>query len=199
MLEIKNYEFKDLDIKDRTVKGYFSVFDNVDSDNDIIRKGAYARTLNGNKGRIAHLFMHNPMMPIGAIKELKEDGYGLYFESKLTDTALGNDVLKMYRDEIIKEHSVGFQTLQENELKDGTREITEIKLWEGSSVVWGANQLAQVVKTFGFDYIKSETNILETLKSQIEELNNSLSQIRTDAPATKKPDEVDLLNLYKSL
>ena len=55
MLEIKNFEAKDLEVKDRTVRGYFSVFDFKDSDEDVITKGAFSKTLKEMGDRIAHL------------------------------------------------------------------------------------------------------------------------------------------------
>ena len=41
----KQGEISDIDDKLGIVKGYGSVFGNVDSDNDIVQKGAYSRTI----------------------------------------------------------------------------------------------------------------------------------------------------------
>ena len=38
-------EVKDFNDESRTVKGYASVFSNVDSDNDVLLKGAFNRTI----------------------------------------------------------------------------------------------------------------------------------------------------------
>ena len=63
MLEFKTTGIvKDVSRKDRTIKGYFSIFDNVDSDGDVITKGAYTKTLESAKNRVQHLFMHSPML-----------------------------------------------------------------------------------------------------------------------------------------
>lgn len=195
MLELKNTEFKDIDIQGRIVKGYFSVFDNVDSDGDIIRKGAYEKTLKANRSRIQHLWQHNPHMPIGKLQELKEDSKGLYFESKLSDTALGNDVLKLYKEGIIREHSVGFEV--KDQIQSDHREITEIKLWEGSTVTWGANELAQVSKAFSFlNYNGDDFNLIETLKARIEELRNSLARIEGTQSSKSL---IDIYNEVKTL
>ena len=35
---------KDVDVKTGIVTGFFSKFDNVDSDNDVIRRGAYKKS-----------------------------------------------------------------------------------------------------------------------------------------------------------
>ncbi len=146
---------KDIDGKKGIVTGYFANFDNVDSDGDIIRRGAFAKTIseNGpksNKPRIKWLMNHNTNMPLGVLTELNEDVKGLYYEGNAGTHTLGQDFVKMVDSGIITEHSIGFQTLKKNQLQDyesyrtnpskGWFEITELKLWEGSSLTaWGAN------------------------------------------------------------
>lgn len=150
-----NLSVKDVDGKKGIVTGYFSAFNNVDSDGDIMRKGCYERTIreNGpksNKPRIKHLMNHNTSMPLGLLTELKEDDYGLYYESKAGTHNLGQDFIKMVESGLITEHSIGFRTIKRNQLQDyegymknpakGWFEITEVKLFEGSSLTaWGAN------------------------------------------------------------
>lgn len=137
---------KDVDTTGRVVTGYFAAFGNVDSDKDVILPGAFDRTIRergpGGKNRIMHLWQHDPWRPIGKPSVLQEDDHGLYFETYLPDTTLGNDTLKLYEAGIINEHSIGFQIVQANQAtRDGQEitEITEVRLWEGSSVTWGAN------------------------------------------------------------
>lgn len=136
---------KDIDGKKGIVSGYFSRFDNVDADGDIIRKGAFTKTIMeagplSSNPRIKHLLNHNSSQPLGKILSLSEDMTGLAYESQVGTHTLGQDFIKMVESDLIAEHSIGFQTLKTNKLKDGTSEITEIKLWEGSSLTaWGAN------------------------------------------------------------
>ena len=133
---------KDVDVKNRIVSGYFSAFGNVDSDNDVIMPGAYTKTIseNGPTGsqRIKHLLQHNTDQPLGLIKELKEDNYGLFFRSQLVPTSYGLDTILLYDAGVYNEHSVGFQTVK-SQSKGSYNEIQEIKLWEGSTVTWGSN------------------------------------------------------------
>jgi hypothetical protein len=147
---------KDIDGKKGIVTGYFSAFDNVDADGDIIRRGAFAKTIRENgpksaKPRIKHLQNHNVNMPLGVLTELKEDATGLAYESNVGTHTLGTDFIKMVESGLITEHSIGFQTLKRNQLqsyedyvrkpKNGWYEITEVKMWEGSSLTaWGANE-----------------------------------------------------------
>ena len=40
-----SFQLKDLDIPNRQVAVYLAHFDNIDSDNDIIRKGAFTKSI----------------------------------------------------------------------------------------------------------------------------------------------------------
>lgn len=148
--------FKDADVKKGIVTGYFSKFDNVDSDGDVIRKGAFAKTIseNGpqsNQPRIKHLQNHNPSQPLGKILSLKEDNNGLLYESQIGTHSLGVDFLKMVDSGLISEHSIGFRTIKSVFNKaDSVNELTELKLWEGSSLTaWGANSLTPITGVKG--------------------------------------------------
>lgn len=148
---------KDVDGKKGIVTGYFSAFDNVDSDGDVIRKGAFLKTIRENgpdsqSPRIKHLMNHNPGHPLGKLFTLREDTNGLYYESQLGTHALGQDFTKMVESGLITEHSIGYRTMKRNRLQDyegymknpsgGWFELTEVKLMEGSSLTaWGANPL----------------------------------------------------------
>lgn len=131
-------EVKDIDEQKGIVTGYFSAFGNIDSDNDMIMPGAFTKTLNENKKRIKHLWQHDVRYPLSKPTLLKEDAYGLYFESEISKTSYGKDVLQLYKDGVVDEHSIGFRTERKNK-KDNYTELTELKLWEGSTVTFGAN------------------------------------------------------------
>lgn len=136
-------EVKDIDTKSRTVTGYFAQFGFVDSDGDMIMEKAFDKSIKENgvngKNRIMHLYQHDTKLPLGKPHVLKEDEYGLYFESKIAETSYGNDVLKLYEAGIINEHSIGFQTVR-NTAQSGYNQIDEVKLFEGSTVTFGANE-----------------------------------------------------------
>lgn len=136
-------QIKDLDRKQGIVTGYFAQFGSVDSDMDSIKKGAFAKTIMENgpegKNRIMHLYQHDVNKPLGKPYMLKEDEFGLYFESKIIGTTYGEDVLKLYEAGVINEHSIGFRTVK-NTPKEGFNEIEEVMLYEGSTVTFGANE-----------------------------------------------------------
>lgn len=144
---------KDIDGRQGIVTGYFACFDTIDSDGDIIKKGAFVKTIQewgpgSARPRIKHLQNHDANKPLGKILVLKEDDYGLYYESQVGTHELGEDFIKMIDSGLITEHSIGYRTMKYNQLKpwsewkegDAMRELTELKLWEGSSLTaWGAN------------------------------------------------------------
>lgn len=146
-------QFKDVDGKKGIVTGYFANFDTTDSDGDVIKKGSFVKTISeygptARKPRIKHLLNHDPSQPLGVLMELKEDNYGLYYESQLGSHSLGTDFVKMVESNLITEHSIGYRTMKFNQVrpwsewKEGEvmRELTELKLYEGSSLTaWGAN------------------------------------------------------------
>jgi HK97 family phage prohead protease len=150
---------EDVDDVKGIVTGYFSAFNNIDSDGDVIVSGAYKKTVaeNGPMGRnrIMHLLQHNPLMPLGKPTELMEDAKGLRFTSKITETSYGKDVIKLYAEGVFNEHSVGFEIIKSDN-KAGYREIREIKLWEGSTVTWGANPNTPIESMKSWDKPKSE-------------------------------------------
>lgn len=172
-------DIKDIDDSQGIVTGYFSAFNSKDSDGDIIRKGAFAKSINekgpsstGNR-KIKHLFQHDVNKPIGMIKELTEDNYGLRFVSKMSEATLGQDVLKMYKEGILNEHSIGFQTIKQAfNKKEGYNEITEVKLWEGSTVTFGANQDTPV------ESIKSEKDLADRVTSLNDRMNKLIKALK---------------------
>src|SRR6188768_857486 len=121
MIELLSYksvpgslEFKDIDGKKGIVTGYFSSFDTKDAENDIIRKGAFVKSIQetgpkSNQPRIRHLYNHDPFKPLGVLTELKEDNQGLYYESKIGSHSLGQEFLKMAESGLITEHSIGYR------------------------------------------------------------------------------------------
>jgi len=223
---IKNtsLELKDVDTEKGTVAGYFSAFNNVDAHGDIIRAGSYAKSIQENgptgKDRIGHLYMHDPMNPIGKITELKEDDFGLYFESKISKRPFAQDVLTMYQEGIIKEHSVGFIPLVFSEMRDDNGrlkgyEITETKLREGSSVFMGANENTPFVGMKSLEEMEGRMEVLEsfikgakvtdttfnTIENELSQLKALINTLITKEPSKGTPNDepLNVLELWKSI
>lgn len=161
-LELKNNgTVKDIDAKSRIVSGYLSNFDNLDSDNDVIVKGSFAKSISERKDKIFYLLQHNWDKPLGKFNVLQEDEKGLYFEGEIVNTSYGNDLIELYSSGIINEHSIGFNVIKSDMDSKGIRTIKEIKLWEGSAVTLGANSSTPFL---GF---KSELKGLQDKQSKI--------------------------------
>jgi HK97 family phage prohead protease len=169
-----NLEVKDVDTKQGVVTGYFSAFGNVDSDGDIMMPGAFKRSIQDwgpeGKGRIKHLLNHDPSKPLGKIQVLKEDEYGLYYESKVGTHTLGKDYIKMIESGLIAEHSIGFKTLREQKSGDANQ-IHEVMLFEGSSLTaWGANEATPLL---GMKNMNNIEQIQDQIKSFEKFIRNS--------------------------
>lgn len=203
----KNFEseeigFKDVDGKKGIVTGYFANFGNVDSDGDIIRSGAFTKTVRENgpqskKPRIKHLLNHDPSQPLGKLIELKEDEKGLYYESQLGSHSLGQDFIKMVESGLVTEHSIGFRIIKRNQLQDydgyrsnpsgGWFEITEVKLWEGSSLTaWGANEMTPIV---GMKGVSKEEQLGRLIRK-----SEAIEKFCRDSSATDETIEMLLLH-----
>ena len=111
---------------------------------------------------------------------LEEDDKGLFAVAQLGTSSKGEDAFRDYDEGIIKEHSIGFQYVEDKikfiEDKDmesgGFFEVKEVKLWEGSAVTFGANEYTNVV-----DVIKAADKPDYALKifKEIEILQKSLA------------------------
>ena len=207
----------DIDEKNNLVKGYGSFFDNKDSDQDIIRKGAYNKTIKENGSRVKYLYQHDMMQPIGKMNELYEDDKGLVFVAEVPKTQLGNDVIELMKAGVITENSVGIMPIVK-ENKGDYREIREVKLYEISAVTLAANDQAKILDVKGMSNIdqvyKRYDNICkllrkghisdemgyalesEILKLKTYFINATQPVIETTEPVVKMAHEVDI---YKYL
>ena len=210
---------KDADVKKGIVTGYFASFGNVDSDGDIIVKGAFSKTISETgpgsaQPRIKHLMNHDTSKPLGRLMMLEEDMKGLKYESQTGSHSLGVDFMKMVDSGLITEHSIGYRVIKKNQLQDwegymknpakGYQELTELQLWEGSSLTaWGANQNTPLtgVKSLDIEQINTRIKALdkfcrnstatdETIELLLIEIKQ-LQQHLIDATQPEKPVESD--------
>lgn len=174
-------EIIDVDVKSGIATGYFSNFNNVDRDNEMIVPGAFSKTIMERgpqgKNKILHLLNHNTNYPLGKPTILKEDSKGLYFETKIVPTSFGKDVLLLYEAKVYNEHSIGYRVMKwEKVTKPGQPEITdyykllELYLYEGSTVAFGANEDTPFT---GFKSAKKE-DILKELNDRMNKLFKAL-------------------------
>ena len=123
--------------------GYASVWDSADSYGDVIRKGAFAKTV--KRMRPALLWQHDSHQPIGKWTTVTEDARGLRVEGKLVlETRQGAEALALLRADAINGLSIGFRTVRSERGPNGGRIITEIELPEVSLVTMPAATKARV-------------------------------------------------------
>ena len=181
---MKKYEYKDMvgDVVDvdtacRKVKAVWSRMGNVDLDSDIIMPGAFTKTIAEcgpmGKNQIWSLIDHKATMGtvIGKPCELYEEGDMLVAVTEILDTEVGEDVLKMYTAGLINQHSIGFATIKSDwqDQEQTIRQIKEVKLYEGSAVLWGANPLTPTL-AITKDYFSNEQH--DTLIQRFEKLSS---------------------------
>ena len=187
-------QFKEFDLiqvkadKDsRTVSGYLASFGNVDSDGDVIVKGAFSKSISergpGSKTarKIAYLWQHDMKEPIGRFTLLEERDEGLYFEAEIDKFDLGDRVLEQYASGTLNQHSIGFMYVWERcefveeyeydgKLYKDVFMCKELKLFEGSVVTMGANENTP------FTGAKS----LDTIVQEFDKLNQSAAELCKD-------------------
>lgn len=159
--------------KDNTViSGYASVFGVIDSHNDVVEKGAF-KEAQGSKVKL--LWQHDATKPIGVIKFLQEDEYGLLLEAEINNaTVAGSEASALIKQQAVGGLSIGFTIKSSDYNKEGSRLIQDIELREISIVTFPANQYAEIQYAKELDIKKSlsEQNKLDELAKLIKQIEN---------------------------
>jgi HK97 family phage prohead protease len=99
-------EFKDLDTSKRTAVIKHAVYTSIDKVGDISTKGMFKKSW--NEGKPDFLFNHMEGSTVGSVKNVYDDDSGAYTEVKFGNWTLGNDVLEMASEGVIKGASFGY-------------------------------------------------------------------------------------------
>lgn len=206
---------KDVDSVGRTVSGFFNTYNFYDSDMDVLLLGSAKKTIKERGpaskavAKIKHALNHDLTTLPGKIKVLEEREIGgvsgIYFETKMADTTLGNDTLKNYLEGIYDNHSIGFRYGQvemiERDAKDWNKYfdmiinqkdvgdimfiVKEIELYEGSTVAFGANKLTP--------YLGVKSGNKDSLRIALNDRINKIS--RTLKNGTQSDDMMSVLEV----
>jgi HK97 family phage prohead protease len=213
---------KDIDEAKNLVKVGINTVNYKDFDGDIIVKNAFSKTISERKEKMYHLMQHDKDQPVGRPKEFGWDGDLLWAVTNVSQSTKGRDLLEDYKVGLY-EHSIGFETLK-NHYDDSEKAniITELKLWEYSSVTWGANdktpfigfvkglkkenavekvndRMAKVIKAIkSGNYTDERFYMLEYELKQIQDFYNSLITTEPTDGGHSSNDEPDS-NLIISL
>lgn len=141
-----------LDVKsvaeDGTFEGYASVAGNEDSYGDIVKPGAFAKSLakhrrEGTKPLL--LWQHNPDEPIGVWDEMSEDGTGLYGKGRLLKgVRRAEEAHILLKNGAFRGISIGYREVKADPNGKG-KDLHEVDLLEASLVSFPANRRARVV------------------------------------------------------
>ena len=112
--------------------GYAAIFDRPDRGGDVVRRGAFARTLARLPGAVPLLWQHRPERPIGRIDYLKEDRRGLRVIARLSDGAAGREAAALLKEGAVRGLSFGYRVRAA--AGEGPRELSELELVEVSLV-----------------------------------------------------------------
>lgn len=122
-----NFELKDLDKSKRTAIISHAVYDNIDRTQDISRKGMFTKSWSESKADINFYLNHDDEQAPGKVVDVYEDNQAAYTKAWLGTHTLGNDVLTMMDEGIIKKASFGYITVKSNFIQQSGKKIRELK------------------------------------------------------------------------
>lgn len=132
------------------VIGYAALFNQPDGTGDVIRQGAFTKSLGERVRRgLPILWQHDPNRPLGLWSECREDGRGLLVSGFLTPAVQGaEEAAHLISAGALTGLSIGFRALKAERprLQRGAirRVLTQIDLWEISLVTFPQMHHARV-------------------------------------------------------
>jgi len=112
--------------------GYAAVFDRPDRGGDVVRAGAFARSLERGVREVPLLWQHQPARPVGRIEYLKEDKRGLRVIARLSGGAAGSEAAALLKEGSVAGLSFGYRVRKSK--GEAPRELEEVELVEVSLV-----------------------------------------------------------------
>jgi hypothetical protein len=128
--------------------GYAAIFDRPDRGGDIVRAGAFARTLKRGAAAVPLLWQHEAGRPIGRIEVLKEDRRGLRVIARLSQGRSGREAAALLKEGAVGGLSFGYRVRESRPSRGsglaGVRELTDLELVEVSLVTLPMQPKARV-------------------------------------------------------
>lgn len=197
----KPFQFTELKAVDDAweVSGYVSTFGNIDLGRDVVRSGAFKKTLKSGP-KVRFLMSHDPSQILGVPIKLHEDEKGLFGRFKISKTRLGEEAHTLIKDGALDSFSIGFVTeVYTIDDKEDLRYIDEATLYEVSMVSIPMNPEAQVTGWKQLLLDPKTESLAEQMNRQIDEIKTLIDTIKaaaahSDRPLTeKKRQELSLL------
>jgi HK97 family phage prohead protease len=136
-------EFK-VEAEPGKIKGYASIFGNVDQGGERVMPGAYAKSIASGRS-VRMLWQHDTREVIGGWDVALEDQKGLWVEGTLNmDVQRGREAYSLMKNRQIEGFSIGYRipTGGAKVAKDGALDLNELDLREVSIVTMPMNELA---------------------------------------------------------
>lgn len=145
-----------------SIEGIAAGIGNVDHGGDRIMPGAFAKTLADRGGRPLPMLLHHDLSrPAGAWTDWKETGDGLYVKGRLSmATRDGQEAHVLATDGALTGISIGYKGSGAID-RSGTRNLTNVELFEASLVTVPMNDRARVT---GIKSITSAKDIADLLR-----------------------------------
>jgi len=171
------------------VEGYAAIWNNVDLGGEIMRRGAFVKSIServaaGKVKLMARHFAYGGDVPecIGTVTEAKEDDTGLWYRAKFASTELAQTVRTLILEGHVDTCSVGYMPVKWNWLTVGegagsqVLEHTECKFFEVTVTVVPMNEEAKLTAA------KSLTEVA----SKVQDIAKELGVSETDAPSDEQ-------------
>jgi len=171
------------------VEGYAAVFNNIDSIGDVIRPGAFKKTIGQRvpQGKVKLMAVHlrdggGAREVIGTVTEAKEDEYGLWTHSVLSRTRTAQEIRQNIIDGHIGHYSVGFVTKDSDMIElegKAIRELKELALYEVTTTTIPINELCLITGA------KSEAALEQPIPDSADDSAKAKLQANRDAIEAK--------------
>lgn len=168
-VEHKNIIFNTTDEAEGKVEAVFSVFNEIDSDGDVVTAGSVKSGYGDEKG-VAMVWAHEWKEVVGRGEIFQDNNKAVFKGQFIMDTQAGRDAfatVKAMGD--LQQWSFGYEVVDSEvgmfKTKDGqekeVRYLKELKVWEVSPVLVGANQNTYTLA------VKSDNNFDQEEKAEI--------------------------------
>ena len=154
------------------MEGFAATFGNVDLQDEMIRKGAFVKSIQEQvpAGNVPMMLKHfafggDIMDMVGLVMDAEEDDFGLFFRGEFDGDDLSQEIRQKVVDKRIKKTSVGFQMISWEFMTIAGRTIlvhTEAKFLEVTLTLRPANPFAAITSAKSMDEVRDE--MIEMMK-----------------------------------
>ena len=118
-------------------EGYASVFDVVDQGLDVVKPGAFAKSLAGGR-KVKMLWQHDQSQPIGVWEKVEEDERGLFVRGRLVKgVRRADEAAALLKAGAMDSMSIGYRVKEASDEAGGRiRALDEVELFEVSLVTF---------------------------------------------------------------